>query len=168
MKNLHLLSVLTLMSVLIADLHAEHVHEHEHVTRQSTLTDGFFGFNDSLSKSGIQAGFSMTSVYQRNVKGGQSTLRRTGEFTGSYDLELEADLERLFGANGILYLHGEGGWSDGIDEPAVGSVFGVNADAIGNRSLDIVELYYEGRPRPAYRQTGHDRRIRVPRLPGVV
>ena len=125
-------------------IYAEHAHEHEHVLRQSTLTDGFFGLNDAMAESGIEAAFTLTSVYQRNVKGALSTSRRTGEFTGSYDLEMEADLERLFGASGILYLHGEGGWSDGINDPAVGSAFGVNADAIGNRSLDIVELYYEG------------------------
>ena len=43
-------------------------------------------------------------------------------------------------------MHIEGGWPDteGIDEVSVGSTFGVNADAIGNRTMDVVELFYEG------------------------
>ncbi len=102
-------------------------------------------FRDALADSGIDVGFGVTSVYQRNVKGGQSTNNRKGEFAGSYDVELTADLERLLGIEGTLFIHGEGGWTDseGIDGVTAGSYFGVNADAGGNRSLDIVELFYE-------------------------
>ena len=102
-------------------------------------------FRDELAASGIEVGFGVTSVYQRNIKGGLSANDRRGEFAGSYDLELAADLERLLGIEGTLFIHGEGGWSDseGIDGVAAGSHSGVNADAIGNRSLDIVELFYE-------------------------
>ncbi len=102
-------------------------------------------WRDELSDSGIEMGFGVTNIYQRNVKGGLSTNDRKGEFAGSYDLELTADLHRLLGIEGTLYIHGEGGWTDseGIDGIGVGSTFGVNADAIGNRSLDIVELFYE-------------------------
>lgn len=102
-------------------------------------------FRDELAENGIEIGFVLTNIYQRNVNGGLSTNSGRGEISGSYDLEMTADLERLLGIEGSLFLHGEGGWTDseGIDIQTVGSAFGVNADAIGNRSLDIVELFYE-------------------------
>ena len=97
-----------------------------------------------LTDAGLEFGFGLTTIYQRNVKGGHSTDTRSGEFVGSYDVELTADLQRLLGIDGTLFIHGEGGWSDseGIDHASVASSFSVNADAIGNRSLDIVELFY--------------------------
>lgn len=103
-------------------------------------------WRDDLAKNGIEFGVGVTSIYQRNIMGGQDSSTRRGEFTGSYDLEMTADLQRLFGIEGTLFIHGEGGWTDseGIDTHALGGTHhGVNADAIGNRSLDIVELFYE-------------------------
>lgn len=109
------------------------------------LTSAQASVRADLSEKGIEVGVGVTSLYQRNVKGGLSTHNRKGEFSGSYDVELTADLERLLGIEGTLFIHGEGGWTDseGVDGTAVGSYFGTNADAIGNRSLDIVELFYE-------------------------
>ncbi len=94
--------------------------------------------------NGVEFGGGVTSVYQRNVKGGLSTNSRKGEFSGSYDVEVTLDMMKLLGFEGSFFIRGEGGWTDseGIDESAVGSFFGVNADAVGNRSLDIVEAYY--------------------------
>jgi porin len=86
----------------------------------------------------------MSTVYQRNVKGGLDTSGRNGEFAGRYDLEMTFDLQRLLGLAGSLYMHGIGGWSDGINESSVGSGFESNAVAVGSRGMDIVELYYEG------------------------
>lgn len=119
--------------------------QHEHVWQQESLTNGFWGLNEVLEPSGVETALSATSIYQRNTKGGLSTHDRSGEFSGSYDLEITFDLQRLLDMEGFFYLHGEGGWTDseGIDGESVGSAFGINADAIGNRSLDIVEFYYE-------------------------
>ena len=117
------------------------------IWERETLTNGFFGLGESLADSGIEAFFGVTNVYQQNVHGGLNTHRRAGRLTGSYDLEVSADLEKLLGLdNGFLFLHLEGGWPDteGIDGSSVGSVFGVNADAIGNRTMDVKQLYYEG------------------------
>jgi porin len=75
-----------------------------------------------------------------------STNDRNGRHTGSYDVEIAADLEKLWGMEGLgLFIHGEGGWPDmeGIDGDAVGSISGVNGDAGGNRSLDVVEVIFE-------------------------
>ena len=44
---------------------------------------------------------------------------------------------------GKVYLLAEGSWSNGIDGPSVGSLFGVNDDAGGDRSIDVTELWYE-------------------------
>lgn len=116
------------------------------VADESTLTRGFWGLNDALANYGIEVAFGATNIYQANVNNGLDTHARSGRFTGSYDLEIAADLEQLAGIAGLgLFIHGEGGWpnAEGIDEAMVGSVFGVNADAIGDRNLDIVEALVE-------------------------
>jgi porin len=110
------------------------------------LTDGFWGLNDELAHKGIELGLSATQIYQQNVRGGISKHRRAGRFSGSYDLELSADLRKLLGLEGgSLYMLTEGVWSKsaGIDGLSVGSVFGVNGDARARRSMDITELWYE-------------------------
>jgi len=109
-------------------------------------TDYLRGINDGLSQSGIEAGFGITNIYQQNLRGGLSKHRRAGRFSGSYDLELSADMQRLLGLEGgSFYLHAEGTWSKsaGIDGPSVGSAFGVNGDAGPRRSMDITEFWYE-------------------------
>jgi len=116
------------------------------IWERETLTNGFGGLNDPLADSGIEIGFGITNVYQVNARGGTSTHDRRGRYTGSYDLEMLADLERLLGVQGSIFLHLEGGWPDaeGIDGISVGSFFGTNADAIGNDNILVKQLYYEG------------------------
>jgi len=121
-------------------------NEESDLWERETLTDGFFGLNDELADKGIEVGLGVTNIYQQNVRGGISKHRRAGRLTGSYDLEMEADLEKLLGIEGgSLYMLTEGVWSKsaGIDTPSVGSAFGVNADARARRSMDITELWYE-------------------------
>jgi carbohydrate-selective porin OprB len=110
-------------------------------------TDGFWGLNDALAGSGIEIGVGLTSVYQSNVHGGLSTSQKRGRYFGRYDVELSADLQKLFGfESGSLFIHGWGGWPDteGVDGHSVGSAWGINALSVGNRSMDIVEFFYEG------------------------
>jgi len=110
-------------------------------------TNGFWGLNDKLAPSGIKIGFGITTVYQANVHGGTSTNERRGRHVGRYDLEMSADLEKLFGIKGgSLFVHGWGGWpnTEGVDGHSVGSAWGINALSVGNRSMDIVEFFYEG------------------------
>ena len=111
---------------------------------RETLTDGWFGLGEELSSRGITVGLFATQIYQQNIHGGLSTHRRSGRYAGSYDLELEFDLETILNiAGGSIYVLAEGSWSEGIDGPAVGSIFGVNDDAGGCRSIDVTQLYYE-------------------------
>ncbi|MHC4105848.1 MAG: carbohydrate porin, partial [Planctomycetota bacterium] len=115
------------------------------IWEQETLTNGFWGLNDSLAASGIEVGFGITNIYQLNLNGGTSTSNRQGRHTGSYDLEIGADLQQLLGIEGAsLYVHTEGSWSrTDIDATSIGSAFGVNGDAGGRRSLDVTEVWYE-------------------------
>lgn len=111
-----------------------------------TLTDGFWGLNDQLKDDGIEIGFGITNIYQTNVKGGLSIHNKRGRYSGSYDLELTADTQKLLGIEGgSIYVHGEGWWpkSGGIDEASVGSVFGINGDAGSRDALVITEFWWE-------------------------
>jgi porin len=114
--------------------------------RQETLTDGFWGLSDELADVGMELALSVTQIYQQNFNGGLSTHRRAGRHSGSYDLELFGDFDKLLGVQGgSLYVHAEGVWSEsaGINDSSVGSYFGVNGDARPRRSIDITELWYQ-------------------------
>jgi porin len=112
---------------------------------RETLTNGFGGLNDTLADSGIEIGLSFTNIYQANVHGGTSTNQHQGRHTGSYDLEIGADLQQLLGIEGgSLLVHAEGCWSrSDIDATSIGSVFGANGDAGGRRAMDVTEVWYE-------------------------
>lgn len=102
------------------------------------------GFNDKLQDNGMQLCLSYTNIYQQNVRGGISTHRHSGRFSGSYELQLSADLEKLLGVQSSrFFMMTEGSFSNGINSPAVGSFFGINADAAGDRPVDIHELWYQ-------------------------
>jgi len=123
---------------------AEQADSARNIYQQQTLTDRFWGLDDALADTGMELELSTTQVYQQNVRGGISTHRKAGRFSGSYDLELSADLEKLLRIQGArLYMLTEGSYSEGINGPSVGSFFGVNEDAAGDRSMDITELWYE-------------------------
>lgn len=99
-----------------------------------------------LEESGIEIAAGLTGIWQRNLKGGLRTSDRSGEFTGTYDLEVGLDLERLWNGSGYLFIHMEGSRPDGgIDEQSVGSYFGINDDAGDGRWWDVTEFWYEGR-----------------------
>ena len=117
------------------------------ILNRETLMDGFWGLNEKLAPLGIEIGLGLTTVYQTNVHGGLSTNEHRGRHIGRYDLELSADLDTLLGVEGgKLFILGWGGWPDieGIDGHSVGSAWGINALSYGNRSMDIVEFFYEG------------------------
>lgn len=112
---------------------------------RDTLTGGFGGLDEALEPSGIEFAFSLTNIYQQNARGGTSTSRHQGRWSGSYDLEMTADLERLFGIQGVeVYLLAEGTWSrKDIDETSVGSAFGINGDFAPREAFNIIEFWYQ-------------------------
>ena len=127
-----------------AAIPTEVAEECESCRRGETLTGHWFGAGHALLDCGLDLRLSATQVIQDVAHGGLSTHRRKGRYAGSYDLEIEADMEKVAGlAGGTLYIHGEGSWSHGVDPTSVGSLFGTNADAAGNRSIDVTEVWYE-------------------------
>lgn len=112
---------------------------------QAVDADSQSGIREALAHSGIDAALSLTNIYQLNAKGGTSTHRRQGRWTGSYDVELNFDLARLAGIDGgSVYLHGEGTWSrQDIDGTSVGSAFGVNGDFAPREAFNVIELWYQ-------------------------
>jgi porin len=114
-----------------------------------TLTNGFWGLSDRLADYGIEVTLGSTNVYQTNAKGGLETHQQSGRFSGSYDMQIATDLEKLLGMRGLgLLVHGWGGYpaTPGINDTMVGSAFNVNWDAIGNPPLDVVEVILEWKP----------------------
>ncbi len=145
MNRFKVLSIIAILLFLAGICRAE--QEKNNIWNKDSLTDGLFGLNDSLSEKGIELNISSTQIYQQNLRGGLSTHRKAGRVSGSYDVELNADLQKLLGfETGTLFLHLEGGWpnTEGIDGVSVGSAFGVNADAIGNEAMLVKQLFYEG------------------------
>lgn len=127
----------------------EGLHVLEPLWKRESLTGGFYGLNKQLEDNGIEFGFAVTNIYQQNIRGGLSKHDKSGRLSGSYDLEVLADLEKLLGfEGGRVYLLVEGGWPDaaGINGQSVGSSWGINADAIGNEAAIVKELYYICQP----------------------
>jgi porin len=112
---------------------------------QAVEADSRPGMRESLAQSGIDAALSLTNIYQLNAKGGTSTHRRQGRWTGSYDVELNFDLARLAGIDGgSVYVLAEGTWSrQDIDGTSVGSAFGVNGDFAPREAFNVIELWYQ-------------------------
>jgi len=114
------------------------------IGERETLTGNWFGAGDALADAGISLSLSATQVFQFNLEGGLSTHRHAGRYAGSYDLELELDLERVAGLKGgTIYVAAEGSWSEGLDASSVGSLMGLNDDAGGDRAIDITEFWFE-------------------------
>ena len=113
---------------------------------RDTLTNKWFGLGERLEDKGISINLTLTEIFQANVKGGISTSNPNGRNSGSYDLEIEADTEKLFRlAGGTFYVCAEGSWNDkeGINDHAVGSLVNVNADAAGEHAIEVTALWYE-------------------------
>jgi len=110
-----------------------------------TLTQDWFGYGPKLAARGIEVNLGLTQIYQINLQGGLSTHRRSGRYTGSYDLEVELDLAKLAKLQGgYVYMYVEGAWSRGLDYSSIGSVMGpVNNDAFGDHAIFVAELWYE-------------------------
>ncbi len=145
MKSMEIYWVLLSGMIIFAFSGVSVAEQAEHMHKRDTLTAGFGGLNDSLEQSGVDVAFSLTNVYQTNAKGGMSTHRRQGRFTGRYDLEMNVDLGKAADIDGgSVYMLSRGSWSrQDIDGTSVGSAFGVNGIADGRESFNIIELWYE-------------------------
>ena len=114
------------------------------LSERERLTGNWMGVRQSLEDRGLSLDLGLTQVYQRNTHGGQAA--GVGKWAGSYDLEVGADMESLADLRGAeIYMLAEGAWTggEGLDARAVGSLFGINDDMGGERTMDVTELWYE-------------------------
>lgn len=114
------------------------------IWHRDTLTGNWFGLGEDLEESGVSVALSATQIFQYGLSGG--TEAGVGRQSGSYDLEVEADAEKLVGLpGGHAFMLAEGSWAaaGGLDARAVGSSFGINDDFGGERFLDVTELWWE-------------------------
>ena len=140
MNKVRILLGLVLLLMIMDVCSAAHAGDVRH---SDTLTGGFWGLNDQLTDDGLEIGFGITNIYQANFKGGLSTHNKRVSYSGSYDLELTANTQKLLGIEGgSLYVHGEGEWSKsgGIDMASIGSAFGINGGAGSRDTLVITEF----------------------------
>jgi porin len=134
------------ISVSTGLAYTENENVDQSIWDRDVLAGDLMGLRKYLSDDVIQIDLGLTQIYQNNFHGGLSTDSRRGRYSGSYDIEIGIDAEKLFGIEGSsFYILTEGNWTDtaGIDGASVGSVFGVNGDAAGDRSMDVTELWYE-------------------------
>ncbi|MCI0499710.1 MAG: carbohydrate porin [Planctomycetales bacterium] len=146
MNNGRIFFVLAVLGMIDGVLSAEPAdHMQQHIQQRDNLTNGFWGLNDALELLGIEFALSMTNIYQANVKGGMSTHRWQGRFSGSYDLEMNVDLSKFAGIDGgSIYMLSEGTWfRQDIDGTSVGSAFGVNGDFAPREAFNVVQLWHQ-------------------------
>ena len=118
--------------------------EESSLSERERLTGDWMGARDRLEGHGLTIDLGLTQVYQRNIHGGLAA--GVGNWAGSYDLEFGADMEKLANLRGgQMYLLAEGAWTGGhgLDARAVGSLFGINDDMGGERTMDVTELWYQ-------------------------
>ena len=98
------------------------------------MTGDWGGARTKLAEDGISFKLNLTQVFQGNARGGTST-NGAWSYSGSADLYIEFDTARMgWWPGGLLTLHGETQFGQGLDE--VGSIMPPNFDAIitGNPS----------------------------------
>ena len=111
---------------------------------REALGGDLFGVRDRLNEHGVSVGLGLTQIYQHNLHGG--TEPGVGGYAASYDLEAAIDAWQAVGLEGgRVYMLGEGSTvtSAGVDARGVGSLFGINDDMGGERTLDVTELWYQ-------------------------
>lgn len=109
----------------------------------SRLAGDWWGGRRWIEDRGIEFSLSLTSVYQHNARGGLRT-HNGHRIAGSVDWELILDTEALgLWQGGTLYTGAESSWNDDLGGDLVGNHFGTNADAVGDNSIVVNELWYE-------------------------
>jgi porin len=145
---------LALILLCVPDAEANREGGRPSLWDRGTLSGDWFGAGRAMAEHGLYLDLGITNVYQHNLDGG---LREdTGSYSGSYDLELNADLETGLGIKSTsLYMLAEGSWraGEGFGPRAVGSIFGVNADEAEDSALAVTQLWLQ--------RTFLDRRVQL-------
>jgi porin len=111
---------------------------------RDTLTDHFFGLGDKASEAGYDARLSALQVYQQALDGGKPGESHAGNYSGRYDVELNFNLEKIFGdKGGYIYALGEGDWGGRGIQRQVGSLSNPNNNFQNPDEIFVRKLYFE-------------------------
>jgi porin len=106
-----------------------------------TLTGNWGGARTSLEDAGLTLRLFYNQQAQQNFLGGLQ--HDHGRFTGSYDLQLEADFQKLgLIPNSSFFMEASGAYGDGGNPTKVGALFNVNADASGDQSIYVKKWWF--------------------------
>ncbi len=107
------------------------------------LTGDWGGTRTWLEERGIEVGVFLTTIFQQNVHGGLQT-HNGHRISGSADYEITLDLETMGILPGAtIVMSAESTWNDEIGADRVGSLLPVNYDGGGDRSIVVVEAWFE-------------------------
>jgi hypothetical protein len=112
--------------------------EDKNLWKREILKNNFSILNGQLSDSSIELGFSITNLCHINTHGGTSNHVSNGSHSGSYNLELWANLPKVIGfETGIFYILSEDGCLGvkGISANSLRSAFKKNIDTIDNCNI---------------------------------
>lgn len=114
------------------------------LTTTDRLTGDWDGLRTWMEERGVTTNIGLTVVYQQLAHGGEET-KNGGRVPGSYDFEMTFDLEAMkLVKGGQVYALANGSWDTGLTgREKTGDQFGTNYDANGDRSVDLVQLWYE-------------------------
>ncbi len=102
------------------------------------LTGDWNGHRKVLEEKGITLELYYNQQFQQNFRGGLDT-HNGHRFSGSYDLNLKLDFEKMGWMEdaGFYIRAAKGSWSDGINPNKVGAMFNVNSDAGDDQPIFI-------------------------------
>ncbi|UCD29110.1 MAG: carbohydrate porin, partial [Planctomycetota bacterium] len=105
-------------------------------------TGNWGGLRSNMENSGVRLSLSYQSQYQQNFRGGLDT-HNGHRFSGSYDLALEFDFEKMgLIQGGSFYFKVKGNYSDGINPDKVGALNNTNADAVDDLPIYVRKWWY--------------------------
>ncbi|HOB75787.1 MAG TPA: carbohydrate porin [Phycisphaerae bacterium] len=107
-----------------------------------TLTGDWGGVRTALEEAGWTFELKYMQQYQQNFRGGLRT-HNGHRFSGSYDLSIEADFDKMkLIPGGSFYIKARGNYSDGINPDKVGALYNVNADAFDDYPIFVRKWWY--------------------------
>lgn len=108
-----------------------------------TLTGDWGGARKALEEAGWTFKIKYVQQFQQNFRGGLQT-NNGHRFSGSYDLAVEADFDKMkLIPGGSFYIKARGNYSEGINPDKVGALFTVNSDAFEDYPIFVRKWWYK-------------------------
>jgi porin len=107
-----------------------------------TLTGDWGGARTQMEDFGLTFRLFYNQQAQQNFLGGLQ--HDHGRLSGSYDLQLEIDFQKMGLIPGSsFFMETSGTWGDGINPTKVGALFNVNADACGDYPIFVKKWWFK-------------------------